>query len=97
MNHLNVLEKIKNEFMKDQNVLGLLVFGSVSKGTFHKDSDIDLYIVYRKFDKEYEFTTGFVDGIKIGFSKYSKEKLRFNIINVPYRMYIFAHAKILYD
>ncbi len=97
MKHLKVLEKIKNEFQKDKNVIGFLVFGSVGKGTFHEDSDIDLFVVYKNFEKGYEFSNDFVDEIKIGFSRYSEEKLKHKVANVPYRMYVFAHAKILYD
>jgi hypothetical protein len=69
----------------------------VSKGTFHNDSDIDLFIVCRNFGTGYEFTTRMVDGIKVGYSRYSEEKLRYNVASVPYRMYIFGHAQILYD
>lgn len=97
MNHLTILDKIKTSLSADKNVLAFFVFGSVSKGAFHKDSDIDTGIVYVKFNPGYEFSIGYVDGIKIGYSKWSEEKLRQRVETNPYRLYVFAHAKILFD
>lgn len=97
MNHLIILDKIKSSLFDDQNVVAFLVFGSVAKGTFHKDSDIDVSIVYKVFEPGYEFSIGYVDGIKVGYSRWAEEKLMRRVQNTPYRLYVFAHAKILFD
>lgn len=40
----NIIEKINNVFAKYEKIDKVLLFGSRSKNTFHKDSDIDLAI-----------------------------------------------------
>src|SRR5439155_689436 len=76
--HLIVLDKIKEAMEVDKNALAMWVFGSVAKGSYHQGSDIDLGIVYKDFAPNYEFSTGFVDDIKVGFSRWSEDKLKHN-------------------
>lgn len=97
MQHLAVLEEIKTKLEVDDNVLAILVFGSVANNTYHENSDIDLSIVYKTFNSGFEFSTDIVDGIKIGQSKWSYERLSERATISPYRMYVFAHAKMLFD
>lgn len=40
----SIIEKINNVFAKYEKIDKVLLFGSRSKNTFHKDSDIDLAI-----------------------------------------------------
>lgn len=97
MNHLEVLNKIKQNLEKDSNALALLVFGSVASGNYHTKSDIDLMVIYQEFSPGYEFTTNSVDNIKVGFSRWSLEKYEASLTQRPYRKYIFTTAKILFD
>lgn len=97
MKHLVVLGKIKAKFESDENVLAVLVFGSVANQTHHEKSDIDLSVIYKLFKPGFEFTTGLVDGIKIGYSSWSIGRLKERASTSPYRMYVFAHAKLLFD
>lgn len=97
MRHLETLAKIKAELEKQENVLAMLLFGSVASQTHHEKSDIDLSIVYLDFKPGFEFSTGEVEGIKIGYSKWSFERLKQRVKSSPYRMYVFAHAKLLFD
>src|SRR5207244_2489468 len=95
--HVRILGKLKEQIEADSNALAMWVFGSVAKGNYHQGSDIDLGIVYNDFSPHYEFSTDFVDDIKVGFSRWSEEKLKHNAAHVPYRMYVFAHATMLFD
>lgn len=97
MRHLVVLDKIKHELEKDNNVLALLVFGSVASKTHHKKSDIDLSIIYKNFEPEFKFSTDMVEGIKIGYSRWSLNQLHERASISPYTMYVFAHAQLLFD
>lgn len=50
---LDNLEKIKNEFKEDLNFLA--IFGSRAKGTFKRDSDLDLFYDMENVDRLIEF------------------------------------------
>lgn len=95
--HLQVLEQLTTELRTDDNVVALLVFGSVAKGTFHERSDIDLTIVYNTHSQGFEFSPGIVGGIKVGFSRWSLANLRSRTESSPYKLHVFAHAKLLFD
>ncbi len=97
MQHQAVLEKIQQDYERDQNVLGMLVFGSVAKGTHHQNSDIDLSIVYQSIEPGYSFSSEIVDGIKVGFSRWSSANLHMKVEEAPYRLHVFAYAKLLFD
>jgi predicted nucleotidyltransferase len=84
MQYLAVLEKITKKLEADDNVLAVLVFGSVADNTYHENSDIDLSIIYKEFSSGFEFSTDVVDGIKVGYSNgllsvYQKEPLFLHI------------------
>lgn len=97
MQHLAVLEKIKVELEGDSNVLAVLVFGSVADNTYHHKSDIDLSVIYQDFTPGFEFSTNMAKEIKVGYSKWSLQRLNEKVATSPYRMYVFAHAKLIFD
>jgi hypothetical protein len=43
----DILSKIKNYFFDDDQVIAVYIFGSFIKGTFNKNSDIDLGLMLR--------------------------------------------------
>lgn len=49
-----LLEKLLNELRRicGDNLISLALYGSVARGDFHKDSDIDLLIICEKLPKE---------------------------------------------
>ncbi len=97
MQHLVVLKKVEEKLKREDGVLAVLLFGSVASNTYHKESDIDLSVIYKEFEPNFEFSTGRTDGIKIGYSKWSLNELKRRAKTSPYRMYVFAHAKLLFD
>lgn len=56
-----VLDKVVKEFYVQDNVIGLLLFGSLAKRTEHANSDIDLMVIGR--DLEVKTVTQLYDGI----------------------------------
>ena len=97
MKHTKVLDSLRHRLEKDANVVALLVFGSVAHGTHHEKSDIDLFVIYSNYPSGYSFSTDIIYGIKVGFSRFSEERLRWNLEKFPYRSYLFAHATLLFD
>ena len=55
---INQLKAYKNDLSKDVSVYKMIFFGSRAKGSFHKDSDIDLIIVSPKFRRLNFFKRG---------------------------------------
>ena len=96
-NHLLVIDKVEKKLRNDNNIIAFLLFGSVAENRHHENSDIDTIIVYSDFPTGYHFTTEVIDGIEISYSKWSLSELNKNIKNVPYLMYVFANAKIIFD
>jgi predicted nucleotidyltransferase len=45
------LDKVIENLKKQDNVLGIILFGSLIKGNFDKYSDVDLYIIFKKREK----------------------------------------------
>lgn len=97
MRHLQVLNGIQDKVLHDENVLGLLVFGSVAAGNFHAHSDIDLTVVYRESDLGFQFEKAVIDDISVGFSRWSLLHLRKRTEISPYKMHVFANARVLID
>ena len=56
-----VLDKVVKEFYVQDNVIGLLLFGSLAKGTEHANSDINLMVIGR--DVEVKTVSQLYDGI----------------------------------
>ena len=97
MRHLQVLNKLQEEFLHDENVLALLVFGSVAVGNFHAGSDIDLTMVYGEYDLGFQLETAVIDDISVGFSRWSLLHLRKRTEISPYKMHVFANVRVLFD
>jgi len=95
-----ICEKIVNEYKKDNNVLGIALFGSAAKKKFDQYSDIDIYILLKKksdysrlnFVKNNMRVDIILDTVKEAESFLKKDK--FNIKRNTSHM--LAHGKILY-
>ncbi len=58
------LNQFKNRLSVNMPINKMILFGSMAKGKSHKDSDIDLIVVSRKFKKKKSFKRS------LGFYKY---------------------------
>lgn len=92
-----VLDKIVNQETADENLLGLLLFGSLATRTHTWKSDIDLIFIYRTHDPASGLANIFVDGIAVQYFYTTLDVLAQNQKSVPYLLHMFCDGKILYD
>ncbi len=92
-----VLEKVVNQLKADENLLGILLFGSVASGTHTWKSDIDLIFVYQTHEPASGLVNQFMDRIAVQYFFTTLETLVENQEIVPYLLHMFSEAKILYD
>ena len=92
-----VLMKVVDQATTDENLLGILLFGSLASGTHTWKSDIDLIFVYQTHEPTSGLVNTFVDGIEVQYFYTTFETLVQNQGTVPYLLHIFCDAKILFD
>ena len=92
-----VLKKVVNQFKADENLLSILLFGSVAVGTHTWKSDIDLIFVYETHEPSWGLSNRFVDGIAVQYFFTNLDILMQNTTSVPYLLHMFSEAKILFD
>lgn len=92
-----VLEKVVNQLKSDENLLGILLFGSVATGNHSWKSDIDLIFIYETHEPAAGLANQFVDNIAVQYFFSTLETLTQNQETVPYLLHMFSEAKILFD
>jgi len=92
-----ILDKVVAQAIKDENLLGILLFGSLASGTQTWKSDIDLIFVYETCEPSSGVTNIFMDGIVVQYFFTSYKTLIQNQEVVPYLLHMFCDAKILFD
>lgn len=95
-----VVAKIVREFQPEK----IILYGSFARGDFHKDSDLDLFIIKeseepsrllrRKVD---ELLTGRLFPVDIRVRKPAEVEWNFRAQNPFYLHHIFKDGKVLYD
>lgn len=97
LQQVEVLNKVVNEFKTDDNLLGILLFGSVASGTQTWKSDIDLILIFETCEPTSGLANLFVDGIAVQYFFVDLATLIENQETVPYLLHMFVDAKILFD
>jgi predicted nucleotidyltransferase len=92
-----VLDRVVTEAIMDENLVGILLFGSLASGTHTWKSDIDIIYVYETCEPSSGVTNIFVDGVVVQYFFTSYEILVQNQEAVPYLLHMFCDAKILFD
>jgi predicted nucleotidyltransferase len=92
-----VLKKVVKQATCDDNLLGILLFGSLASGTHTWRSDIDLIFVYLECQPASGVANIIVEGIVVQYFFTSCATLVENQENVPYLLHIFCDGKILFD
>lgn len=88
-----VVEKLK----EDQNLLGILLFGSLATRTHTWKSDIDLIFIYETYEPDSGLVNRYINGIEVQYFFTTLDTLIINQKNVPYLLHMFAEAEILFD
>lgn len=92
-----VLDKVVMELKADDNLLGILLFGSIASGTQTWKSDIDLIFVYEAHDPPSGLVNRWIKGIEVQYFFTTLEALVQNQETVPYLLHMFCDAEILFD
>jgi predicted nucleotidyltransferase len=92
-----VLDKVLKQLQEDENLLGVLLFGSVASGTHTWKSDIDFIFVYESYEPTSGLVNQFVDGIVVQYFFTTFDTLVQNHEAVPYLLHVFCDGKILFD
>ncbi len=92
-----VLESVVAKAIKDENLMGILLFGSLASGTHTWKSDIDLIFVYESCDPPSGVANILVEEIVVQYFFTSSETLVQNQEAVPYLLHMLCDAKILFD
>jgi predicted nucleotidyltransferase len=92
-----VLDKVVVQATSDENLLAILLFGSLASRTHTWKSDIDLIFVYKSCEPSSGVANIFVEGIVVQYFFVSHETLVENQEAVPYLLHMFCDAKILFD
>lgn len=92
-----VLDNVVSQATEDENLIGILLFGSVASGIHTWKSDIDLIFIYQTCQPDSGVVNIIVDGVMVQYFFTSFETLVENQENVPYLLHIFCEGKILFD
>ena len=93
--HQKIVKETFEEYKDLKNVIGIVNFGSVAIGKERKDSDVDIYIVFKNNVKWNIFREK-RHGIKVDFEVVGKKDFLKYTKKYPY-LYYFQHDKILLD
>jgi predicted nucleotidyltransferase len=92
-----VLEMLVNHAREDENLLGVLLFGSVVSNTHTWKSDIDIVYVYNTHEPVSGLVKYFLAGVVIDKFYATLENLKENQQTVPYLLHMFSEGKIIFD
>lgn len=96
-----VQEGLLNDLVKqkiaDENVIGVILFGSVASKTHKWQSDIDLIFVYDNHEPPSGLVDYFVSGILVQYFYVTLNSLIENQKCVPYLLHMFSEGIVLFD
>jgi predicted nucleotidyltransferase len=93
----SVLDSVIEQATADENVIGILLFGSVATKTHKWQSDIDMIFIYDSHEPASGLVDYFVSGILVQYFYATLETLIENQRTVPYLLHMFSEADILFD
>jgi len=92
-----VLDKVVNQMKADENLFGILLFGSVASKTHTWKSDIDLIFIYKDHQPASGLVEVYVDKVEVQYFFTTLDILIQNLASVPYLLHLFCDGKILFD
>ena len=88
-----VLDKVVSQAIRDENLIGILLFGSLASDTHTWKSDIDLIFIYQACQPASGVANIILDGVVVQYFFSSFDTLVENQENVPYLLHLFCEAK----
>jgi predicted nucleotidyltransferase len=92
-----IMNAVVSEAIADQNIIGILLFGSLLTRQHKWQSDIDLIFIYQEHEPAVGLVNYFRSGIEVQYFYATLEALSENQKSVPYLLHMFAEGKILFD
>lgn len=92
-----LLADLIKERTADENVVGVILFGSVASKTHQWQSDIDLIFVYDNHEPTSGLVDYFVSGILVQYFYVTVNSLIENQRDVPYLLHMFSEGIVLFD
>jgi predicted nucleotidyltransferase len=94
--HKNLVREISNDCLAKDEIIGLMLIGSVARGDAYPESDLDLYFLLenglsKKFHSEVK------NNILIEYKYADFNQVQLNLENNPMEIYSFLDGKILFD
>ncbi|GIN58281.1 DNA polymerase subunit beta [Lederbergia ruris] len=94
--HQNLINKIYDEMIKDDEVIGILIQGSVARGENYQSSDLDIFVLL-KDDLKRTFSSEYRRGILVEYKYSNFESALKKCETQPSALYNFLDAIILFD
>jgi predicted nucleotidyltransferase len=93
----DILETVVNQAIQDENLIGVLLFGSVASKTHTWKSDIDLFFIYDYYEPDSGRLTYYDSGVEVNRFHATLEKAVENQRTVPYLLHMFSESEVLFD
>jgi len=97
LKHDRIVQGLVADADGNPQVLGLLLFGSVARGTQRADSDIDVITVYQSHKPTSGIDNTAIEAIKVGNIFLTYDILAHSVKTVPYLLHPLGEAKLLFD
>ncbi|MBO1583107.1 nucleotidyltransferase domain-containing protein [Bacillus sp. XF8] len=94
--HKKLVRTILNDCSSKDEIIGLMLIGSVARGDAYPDSDLDLYILLENGQNK-KFHSEIRDNILIEYKYADFNQIQLNFNNNPMELYSFLEGKILID
>ncbi|MBJ7968021.1 nucleotidyltransferase domain-containing protein [Bacillus cereus] len=94
--HKKLVRTIQNDCSSKDEIIGLMLIGSVARGDANPDSDLDLYILLEN-EPPKKFHSEIRDNILIEYKYADFNQVQLNFNNNPMELYSFLEGKILFD
>lgn len=94
--HKRLVRTILNDCSSKDEIIGLMLIGSVARGDAYPESDLDLYILLET-EQNKKFHSEIRDNILIEYKYADFNQIQLNFNNNPMELYSFLEGKILFD
>lgn len=95
-NHQLLVNKLKDKYLRNESVLAMYLTGSVARGDYSQNSDLDLILI-TKAVPESAFLEFIQDGVVVEVKQDTLDNFVEKLKEKPMGVYQFMEAKVLFD